>query len=44
MAGELETDTEQGQTAGEDSQPLWGRLFTGVSKNLIVKPDMAHEQ
>lgn len=44
MAGEWEADTEQGQTAGQDGQSLWGWLFTGISKNLAVKSDMARKQ
>lgn len=44
VAGELEADTEQGRTVGQDSQSLWGWLFTGISKNLAVTHDAVHKQ
>lgn len=44
MAGQLEADTEQGRTVGQDGQSLWGWLFTGISKNLAVTHDAVHKQ
>lgn len=40
MARELEGETEQGQTMGQDGQPLWGWLLTGISKNPTTKYDV----